>query len=901
MIKIFTSLFYLLLITFTVTSQNPVSILEITDKSVTADSFTDKEIIIKNGCELHLTSASQPLNNSIVRLSGEDAWLFIDNIKPSVVLSGILPKVFVNDKAAANRVNVRIAVYKHGTVIIPHSSTVKPLTIYTEPEFMGDSAKYTLFTRFTSLGSFDNKAKSFRLKRGYMATLANTSDGTGYSRVFIADDSDIIVPVMPKELNGTVSFIRVMNWEWVTKKGWCGTGSGGTTDGNKVNATWFYSWSADQNSSSNLEYVPIRQNAGWPGWTEIYGKSYVTHLLGYNEPDHVEQSNVTVAQAIQQWPDMLKSGLRLGSPACTNFSWLYQFMDSCKARNYRVDYVAVHAYWGGKTPQNWYNDLKYIHERTGRPLWITEWNNGANWTNESWPTDWASQQNKQLNDLKAILTVLDTAHFIERYSIYNWVEDKRAMLLNGNLTPAGQYYADNKSRMAFDRANEVIPVYNLGGKPSLSLAFGSQTLSLNIVDPNGEFFTGFILEKQIDNNEFVVIKDSESKTLKTVVDTLDLNAGNKVRYRVRTKLPDGSLSTFSNETGFDVSSGNDFQFGNVLLANTGWNPVFFKVPYTEIPTIIVGSPTNKNISALLVTRAKLVTYATRFNIQLAPWSYQKISSLAKEETIPYLVMKPGEYNFGGLIAKAGKSVVGPNWTAVNFDTPFSSVPVVFTSQLSSLSSNATTVRIRNVTKSGFEAKIMKESAIATTIPSETVSYFAALPGKGVLQNNKIIVGKTADNVVSSVYNTINYGDSITDPVFIAQMQTCNDDTVTAYLRTLYLSNKFSNVVKQRERSTGATYMAKESAGWLVIDQVENISNINKIKQSENLEVFPNPATENIKIKGVEDKLSVDIYNAFGAFVKSVMVNSGTIDISDLKPGYYLLKLDNIYRGRFLKK
>src|SRR5665647_255712 len=127
---------------------------------------------------------------------------------------------------------------------------------------------------------------------------------------------------------------------------------------------------------------------------------------------------------------MLRTGLRIGSPACTNFSWLYQFMDSCKARNYRVDYVAVHGYWGGKTPQNWYNDLKYIHDRTGRPIWITEWNNGANWTSEWWPSDVPSQQAKQLADIKGILTVLDTAHFIERYSIYNWVEDKRAMILN---------------------------------------------------------------------------------------------------------------------------------------------------------------------------------------------------------------------------------------------------------------------------------------------------------------------------------------------------------------------------------------------------------------------------------------------------------------------------------------
>ena len=45
---------------------------------------------------------------------------------------------------------------------------------------------------------------------------------------------------------------------------------------------------------------------------------------------------------------MMESGLRLGTPAIAdNLNWLYSFLDECKKRNYRVDYVAVHAYWGG--------------------------------------------------------------------------------------------------------------------------------------------------------------------------------------------------------------------------------------------------------------------------------------------------------------------------------------------------------------------------------------------------------------------------------------------------------------------------------------------------------------------------------------------------------------------------
>ena len=116
--------------------------------------------------------------------------------------------------------------------------------------------------------------------------------------------------------------------------------------------------------------------------------------------------------------------MRVGSPATTDFGWLYDFMSECNKRNYRVEYVAIHAYWGGSggsvvvsSVKDWYNKLKEVHEKTGRPLWITEWNNGANWTHETWPSDKAAQQEKQRLFMTEILAMMDTCKFIERYSV----------------------------------------------------------------------------------------------------------------------------------------------------------------------------------------------------------------------------------------------------------------------------------------------------------------------------------------------------------------------------------------------------------------------------------------------------------------------------------------------------
>jgi hypothetical protein len=870
------------------------------ENNTTISAYTDKEIIITGKTELHLTATPQPLVNSIVRLSSADSWLYIDNMRPALALDSILKYVYVNEAAAVNGTNVRVSIYKHGTLIMPCTSGFQPLIVYTGQNCTGDSAKYSIYTKYTSLGSFDNKIRSFKLKRGYMATLAASSDGTGYSRMFIANDEDVVFNILPTELDQVVSFIRAFKYEWISKKGWCGTGSGSITNCNQVDGTWVYSWSADQNSTSNLEYVPIRQNGGWPAWSEISGKQNTAHVLGFNEPDHTEQSNLTVAEAIAQWPEMLKTGFRVGTPACTNFTWLYQFMDSCKARNYRVDYVAVHAYWS-KTPQNWYNDLKAIHDKTGRPLWITEWNNGANWTTEWWPTDSMECLTKQYNDIKAILNVLDTAHFVERYSIYNWVTDKRAMIINGALTPAGIYYRDNKPDVAFRDVNEVVPTYIYGGKPSLAVSFGTSKMTLTITDPNGEYFRGFILEKQLDGGAWTEFLHSDLSSLKYTTDTIDLSLANKVRYRVRSKMADGTLSEYSNEIGMDIADGGgSVQYGSIGVANITWNSVFFRDAYPSIPAIIVGSPTNKNSTVALSSRAKLINRATRFNLQLAPWSYQKVTGLTKEETVPYFVLEAGNYNFGGINAQAGKYSIGPAWTACTFATAFDTIPVVFTSQLISATNYATTVRVRNVTKTGFEARIMKETAITTLPSTESVSFIAMTPGTGVINHHSVRVGKTSTNAIGTVFSSIPFGDSIPNPLFIAQMQTCNDDT-TATLRVLGYYPKYATVFKQREKSCGSSYQLGETGGFMVMDLDSNIPDDVQNPTDEVLQIYPNPVRDRICFsRNTDEGLKVEIFTLFGNLVKATLVSGNEIQVNDLPAGCYLLRLNGYRSQKFIK-
>lgn len=506
----------------------------VSDKIVSYPTSINKNFILDGSTELHLAGEYNPLVNSRVEINSNDAWVYFDNIRPSVVKSDWLDKIIINGIPASNNENIRIAIYKNGTVIIPNGKQTdkEALVVFSEPFLNGESMNFAIEKYYNNLGEFDNAIRSFILKKGYMATLATNPDGLGFSRVFIADKDDLVFNTMPEGLDSTVSFIRVFRWNWVSKKGKAGWNP------DKINATWYYDWNIGGASSDNYDYVAIRQNGGWPSWEAINNKPNINHLLGFNEPDRPDQANMTVDQVIAQWPEMMKSGLRLGSPAPSDpfNGFIPQFMERAEELNYRVDFIAIHCYWGGMSPQTWYDRLKQVYNWYKRPLWITEWNNGANWTNEPWPENKTEQFEKQLNDLKGILLVLDTASFVERYAIYDWVEEKRALVLGDTLTPAGKYYAANKSDFAFNREYEYVHTWKPLG-PHLNSSISDEDHSKVILsweDINGELGLKYILERKINgvDDDFLPIKEFTDYDIGSTLNVED-NVYDAAIYRVK--------------------------------------------------------------------------------------------------------------------------------------------------------------------------------------------------------------------------------------------------------------------------------------------------------------------------------------------------------------------------------
>ncbi len=429
---------------------NSVVITSYDNYTATYDSLQNVYYELGGIGQLTITGNNDPLKGSLIDLVSTDTWIYFPNLKPSEIVSSHLENIRVNGNEAVHGTNVWVAQYLNGAMVIPHSASYDALTVYSDKSLKGSSMNLHINTYYKSsaLGNMNDNIESFVLKKGYMATFASNQDGTGISRVFIADKNDITINAMPSGLSNTVSLVVVRRWRWVCKKAWRGS----LSEAERFKTTSRYDYDNYSQSTLDVEYVPMRHNPNWNAYSNFLNKYNSTSALGYNEPDNsVDDGYSTVANAITAWPNMMQSGLRLGSPAVTDggLSWLYDFIDKCDALNYRVDFVAWHFYRRGYSAEGLYNALKAVHERTGRPLWITEWNNGCNWTySDSNPVPSIKNNGKIID---AFTAMMDTCSFVERYFVWNGCNENLRMTNSstGELYPAGIAYRDQISTMAY--------------------------------------------------------------------------------------------------------------------------------------------------------------------------------------------------------------------------------------------------------------------------------------------------------------------------------------------------------------------------------------------------------------------------------------------------------------------
>ncbi|KAF8899264.1 hypothetical protein BD779DRAFT_1430686 [Infundibulicybe gibba] len=199
----------------------------------------------------------------------------------------------------------------------------------------------------------------------------------------------------------------------------------GDTPGDLVNAnqtksviTWIYDWGSlplDYIAESNLAYVPMQ----WGGGSiNNIGTSIKTQgakvMLGFNEPDFVNESNMNATMAAALWMQYIQplkqTGVRLGAPAVTaaptGIPWLKDFMAACT--NCTFDFIPFHWYGSGVG-----SFLDYLGQMHGtfpqHPLWVTEF------------AETSSNDTVVADFLNATTTYMDGQDFVERYAWFGYL------------------------------------------------------------------------------------------------------------------------------------------------------------------------------------------------------------------------------------------------------------------------------------------------------------------------------------------------------------------------------------------------------------------------------------------------------------------------------------------------
>jgi len=218
-------------------------------------------------------------------------------------------------------------------------------------------------------------------------------------------------------------------------------------------ASWYYTWSTQHpgvTTPPSASFVPMVWGAASVTDASLaQARAHGPYLLGFNEPDMAQQSNMTVGQALDLWPRLMTAGKILGSPAVaygadTAGGWLDRFMSGAAAKGYRVDFITLHWYGGDfRTPQavdQLTSYLAAVYQRYHKPIWLTEYalidfSNG---------TRFPSPQ-QQAAFVTASAKALDGLSYLQRYAWFGLGADaskpSSGLFTNGTTTtPAGRAF-----------------------------------------------------------------------------------------------------------------------------------------------------------------------------------------------------------------------------------------------------------------------------------------------------------------------------------------------------------------------------------------------------------------------------------------------------------------------------
>ena len=884
-------------------------------------------LTLNDGNELHITGNTPFSTTGFVDLADtEHTVVYFDGLRPSSVIRS-LSHITIKGQPAASEQNCQLRPYDHGTLLLPYGAESKeedgfhPLTVYSERNCQGTSCN--LFGIENTNGymntltdeKLNNQIRSFTLKRGYMVTFALQNEGYGYQRCFIASDKDLVVNELPDIMDKRISSYRIFRFNNIGKNG-----VANITDQSrlrKLNCTWTYTWGAGQSLGTDYECVP-HMNHLWSNSTYSLGANDQSpYLKTDNEPgNNSDPSPATVLQELERWNDMMRTGRRLLTPSSHDGSinWFTTFLDSIDSRGWRCDVLDIHCYWNEGT----YNNIKSSWvDRYKRPVWITEFIWGASWSGGlgifSVATTSAQRNNPSaeiLEQNKTVLTriwnKLNDWDFVERYAYWNDEANCSKIMINGNLTPAGEVYAQMETGTSYSGNYDFVPTnWRLDPPKDLTATLNQAThmCTISWTTYNGDLANTMALQRRVNSGTWETLQEWTRPDQLKYSYRDELTETGNYEYRIHevsyknTNVNSPSVSVFAAYT----NGTEQLQYGTLQASG----PETMKVTCKELdsrPIVFMGIPTNSNSTIGLVPHISSITNS-QFTFNFQPWNLPGTTSMNKDENIDFLAIKAGNYHWGDLRAEVdtcqytredGTISKGIQETAVEifFNEPFPEgiIPVVIVQPFKTGSSTLPVIaKAYDITNQGFKVKLLKQKGETGHITSHSVYYMAITPGSANLdeRGKSIFAGRFEDPVGGSsavqCYFLDDTGERyyFKNPYIIAQTQTLNLDYANILRRT-------SDNTLKVEDAEGNTY--RGTSGIRIRRQMDSSLSA--------AELGTNSATENGDYVGyiVINNLTLSGETRISAPVNSTPISDGIVydlqgrkmpQAAPLLPGIYI--------------